>query len=154
MRKKRKKKLKKDLKNPSILPVLFIIALLSLFSETVRTMPAGALSEKFDDLSYELPKLNSELIEKKLLSNSLSISNKIDTKKLENEIIIKEKVKKIVIAKTPQAELEKTNVSNEIKTNIFFISLLNILFIYNELFFYLDLSSCNETINFLNMEGF
>jgi len=109
MRKKRKKKLKKDLKNPSILPVLFIIALLSLFSETVRTIPAGALSEKFDDLSYELPKLNSELIEKKLLSNSLSISNKIDTKKLENKIIIKEKTKKIVIAKTPQTELEKIN---------------------------------------------
>ena len=109
MRKNRKKKLKKNHKTTGILAVLLIIALLSLFSETVRTIPAGALSEKFDGISYELPKLNSELIEKKLLSNSLSISNKIDTKKLENEIIIKEKVKKIVIAKTPQAELEKTN---------------------------------------------
>ena len=109
MRKKKKIKLKKDHKNTGILPVLLIIALLSLFSETVRTIPAGALSEKFDGISYELPKLNSELIEKKLLSNSLSISNKIDTKKLENEIIIKEKVKKIVIAKTPQTELEKIN---------------------------------------------
>ena len=106
----RKKKFKKDHKNASILPVLLIIALLSLFSETVRTIPAGALSEKFDGMSYELPKLNSELIEKKLLSNSLSISNKIDSRKLENEIIIKEKVKKIVIAKTPQTELEKINL--------------------------------------------
>ena len=106
----RKKKFKKDHKNLSILPVLLIIALLSLFSETVRTIPAGALSEKFDGMSYELPKLNSELIEKKLLSNSLSISNKIDSRKLENEIIIKEKVKKIVIAKTPQTELEKINL--------------------------------------------
>ena len=66
MRKKRKKKLKKNHKNASILPVLFIIVLLSLFSETVRTIPAGALSEKFDGISYELPKLNSELIEKKI----------------------------------------------------------------------------------------
>ena len=73
MRKKKKVKLKKDPKNLSILPVLLIIALLSLFSETVRTIPAGALNEKFDGISYELPKLNSELIEKKLLSNSLSI---------------------------------------------------------------------------------
>ena len=115
MRKKRKKNFKKDHKNTSILPVLLIIALLSLFAETVRTIPAGALSEKFDGMSYELPKLNSELIEKKLLSNTLSISNKIDSKKLENEIIIKEKekekekVKKIVIAKAPRTELEKIN---------------------------------------------
>ena len=55
----RKKKIIKGHKNISILPVLFIIALLSLFSETVRTIPAGALSEKFDGMSYELPKLNS-----------------------------------------------------------------------------------------------
>ena len=89
--------------------VLFFILLLGLFSETVRTLPAGAFSEKFKNISYELPKLNSELIEKKLLSNSLSISNKIDYQKPENEIIIKEKVKKIVVAKVPEAELEKIN---------------------------------------------
>ena len=105
----RKKKITKGHKNISILPVLLIIALLSLFSETVRTIPAGALSEKFDGMSYELPKLNSELIETKLLSSSLSISNKIDYQKPENEIIIKEKVKKIVVAKAPEAELEKIN---------------------------------------------
>jgi len=89
--------------------VLFFILLLGLFSETVRTLPAGAFSEKFKNISYELPKLNSELTEKKLLSNSLSISNKIDYQKLENEIIIKEKDKKIVVAKAPEAELEKIN---------------------------------------------
>ena len=89
--------------------VLFFIFLLGLFSETVRTLPAGAFSEKFKNISYELPKLNSELIEKKLLSNSLSISNKIDYQKPENEIIIKEKDKKIVVAKAPEAELEKIN---------------------------------------------
>jgi len=89
--------------------VLFFIFLLGLFSETVRTLPAGALSEKFNDIPYELPNLNSKLIEKKLLSSSLSISNKIDYQKPENEIIIKEKVKKIVVAKVPEAELEKIN---------------------------------------------
>ena len=89
--------------------VLFFIFLLGLFAETVRTLPAGAFSEKFKNISYELPKLNSELIEKKLLSNSLSISNKIDYQKPENEIIIKEKDKKIVVAKAPEAELEKIN---------------------------------------------
>jgi len=89
--------------------VLFFIFLLGLFSETVRTLPAGAFSEKFKNISYKLPKLNSELIEKKLLSNSLSISNKIDYQKPENEIIIKEKDKKIVVAKAPEAELEKIN---------------------------------------------
>ena len=60
----RKKKIIKGHKNISILPVLLIIALLSLFSETVRTIPAGALSEKFDGMSYELSKLNSELPKK------------------------------------------------------------------------------------------
>jgi len=89
--------------------VLFFIFLLGLFAETVRTLPVGAFSEKFKNISYELPKLNSELTEKKLLSNSLSISNKIDYQKLENEIIIKEKDKKIVVAKAPEAELEKIN---------------------------------------------
>ena len=72
----RKKKFEKDPKTVSILPVLLVVALLSLFSETVRTIPAGALSEKFNDIPYKLPNLNSELIEKKLLSNSLSINNK------------------------------------------------------------------------------
>ena len=89
MRKKRKKKFKKGPKPVSILPVLLIIALLSLFSETVRTIPAGALNEKFNNLFYKLPKLNSELIEKKLLSSSLSITNKIYYQKQENEITIK-----------------------------------------------------------------
>ena len=70
MSKKRKKKLKKDHKNASILPVLFIIALLSLFSETVRTIPVGALSEKLNNISYKLPELNSSLIEGKLLNSS------------------------------------------------------------------------------------
>ena len=50
----------KSLKTTGILPVLLIITFLALFSETVRTLPAGALSENFFDLPYKVPKLNSD----------------------------------------------------------------------------------------------
>ena len=44
----KKKNFKKKARSTSsgIIPVLFIVALLALFSETVRTVPAGAFSEK------------------------------------------------------------------------------------------------------------
>ena len=58
VRKKGKRKINYLLKNKSkkqsILPVLFGIALLSLFSETLRTVPAGAKSENFRNLPFEL----------------------------------------------------------------------------------------------------
>ena len=48
VRKKGKRKinylLKNNSKKKSILPILFAIGLLSLFSETIRTVPAGAKS--------------------------------------------------------------------------------------------------------------
>ena len=56
----------KILKTTGILPILLIITLLALFSETVRTLPAGALSKNFFDLPYKVPRLDSEIIEKKL----------------------------------------------------------------------------------------
>ena len=67
----RKRKLKKKVKSTSsgIIPVLFIVALLALFSETVRTVPAGASSEKSFKNSFEVPKLNSQLIENKIINN-------------------------------------------------------------------------------------
>ena len=34
-----------------------------MFSETVRTLPAGAFSEKLNNIPYEMPRLNSDLIE-------------------------------------------------------------------------------------------
>ena len=46
----------KSSKTTGILPVLFIIAFLALFSETVRTLPVGALSDNFADLPYDVPK--------------------------------------------------------------------------------------------------
>ena len=69
-----------------ILPILLIIALLSLFSEAVRTIPAGAKSEFFTDTSYELPKLNSSLLEKKFINNSISVNKKINYQKSKNEV--------------------------------------------------------------------
>ena len=80
MKKKRKLKkkppIKKKAKSLSIIPFLFAIALLSLFSETMRSIPAGAKSEIFSNISFELPKLNSNILEKKLLKNTLLIKRK------------------------------------------------------------------------------
>jgi len=95
MKKKNKKKLvtrkkyKKKSKNLAILPILFFVALLSLFSETMRTIPVGAKSEMFANFSFEVPQLNSKPIETKYLNNSLSISKKSKYQKLnEGKIII------------------------------------------------------------------
>ena len=91
MKKKRiikKKKLKKEPKPTSgLVPVLFIIVLLGLFSETVRTLPAGAFSEKFKDMPFEIPRLNSGLVEEKLLY-------KADYRRINKEIIFKRTSKK------------------------------------------------------------
>ena len=91
MKKKRiikKKKLKKELKPTSgLVPVLFIIVLLGLFSETVRTLPAGAFSEKFKDMPFEIPRLNSGLVEEELLY-------KADYRRINKEIIFKRTSKK------------------------------------------------------------
>ena len=71
MRKKGGKRINKKnflkRKNTSIgiIPILFIVTLLALFSEAARTIPAGAFSEKLIQQSFEIPKLNSKLIEKK-----------------------------------------------------------------------------------------
>ena len=54
IKKKRKTnhRLKNKSKKQTILPVLFGIALLSLFSETIQTVPAGAKSENFRNLPF------------------------------------------------------------------------------------------------------
>ena len=103
MKKKRKKRINKKnflkRKNTSsgIIPVLFIVALLALFSESVRTMPAGAFSEKLIQKGYssisdidiisvnslrafEIQKLNSEIIEKKTINKSFLVSKNSDYK--------------------------------------------------------------------------
>ena len=94
MKKRRKRKVErkkfkvKGNSSIGILPVLSVVALLALFSETVRTLPAGALiGENFFNLPYEVPRLNSEIIEKKLLEKS-------DYRRIHKEIIFKKTSKK------------------------------------------------------------
>ena len=111
-------------KSVSILPLLFVVGLLSLFSETIRTIPVGAKSENFTNIFIKLPKLNSNLLEKKFLNNiTLSTSKKNDYQKLtndlflieenfniDNELIInRDNKEEIIVAKAPKEELEKIN---------------------------------------------
>ena len=72
---KRKKSLKKANKSTGILPVLFVVALISLFSETMRTIPVGAYSDNFLNISHKVPKLNSEIFEEKFLKNKIKYKN-------------------------------------------------------------------------------
>ena len=79
----------KSPKTTGILPVLFIIAFLALFSETVRTLPVGALSDNFADLPYDVPKLNSDLMGKKFIKNNLKIKKNFKDKAVEETSIAK-----------------------------------------------------------------
>ena len=112
MRKKRKKIINRKnflkRKNTSIgiIPILFIVALLALFSEAVRTIPAGAFSEKLFQTSFEIPKLNSKLIEKKILNKSFLINNNTDYQNTKDKMIIDETK---IIAKTPEIIIPETN---------------------------------------------
>ena len=78
---------KKD-KSYSIIPILFIIALISLFSETIRTVPAGAKSESFKNISFKIPNLNSPKLEKKIINNATSFIVKRNNAFLIEENII------------------------------------------------------------------
>ena len=82
---KRKKPLKRENKSTGILPVLFVVALISLFSETMRTIPVGAYSDNFLNISYKVPKLNSEVFEKKFLKNN----NKIKHENTKEQAVLK-----------------------------------------------------------------
>ena len=124
-KKHKKKKSFKKKRNISsgIIPVLFVVALMALFSETIRTIPAGAFSEKLIQNSFKVPKLNSKLIEKKILNKSVLIANNTDYQKAEDKIIISEEniipkteiIKKkepVIITKLPK------KIIPEIDTNI------------------------------------
>ena len=83
----KKRKIKRAAKSISLLPILFIILFLGLFSETVRTLPAGAFSEISNTMPYKLPKLNSDLVEKQIF-------NKEDYLRIKEEIIFEKIAKK------------------------------------------------------------
>ncbi len=114
MRKKRKKRinnknfLKRKNTSTGIIPVLFLVALLALFSESVRTIPAGAFSEKLIQKPFEIPKLNSKIIEEKIINKSFLISKNSDyksTKDKDKAIINKTNI----IAKTPEIIIQENN---------------------------------------------
>ena len=105
MRKKVKKsgrKLKKNIgkkKNLNILPILLVITLLGIFSETVRTLPVGALSELKKPNLYDLPKLNPQFKEDKYLKKKINLikissknNEKENTKNIENTVKNNEKI--------------------------------------------------------------
>ena len=109
---KKKRLVKKKFKVPSILPLLFAIALLSLFSETMRTIPAGAKSDNFSNIPFELPKLNSNILEKNLLNNVSLVNEKINYENSKKEIFLIEDNfsidKELIVAKVP--EEKKQNI--------------------------------------------
>ena len=115
MKKKRKSKkklpIKKKAKPLSIIPFLFAIAFLSLFSEAMRTIPAGAKSDNFSNIPFELPKLNSNIIEKKHLDNTLLINEKINYQNSKNDIFLIEENfsidKELIVAKVPEEKKQK-----------------------------------------------
>jgi len=104
---KRKKLLKKDNKSNGIIPVLLIVALISLFSETMRSIPVGAFSDNFSNISYKVPKLNSDVLEKKYINDSLKFdyvtTEKANIHKTKDPFdldrAIKEKEEELIIAK-------------------------------------------------------
>jgi len=104
---KRKKSLTKESKSGGILPVLLIVALISLFSETMRSIPVGAFSDNFSNISYKVPKLNSDVLEKKYINDSLKFdyvtTEKANIHKTKDPFdldrAIKEKEEELIIAK-------------------------------------------------------
>ena len=136
----KKKIIKKALKETSgLVPALFIIVLLGLFSETVRTLPAGAFSEKFKDMPFEIPSLNSGLIEEKILNKSVLIAKNADYQNTKDKIIISEeniisktelieKKEPIFIAKVPEKIIQEidTKIPNEEKTEDALVDIPNV----------------------------
>ena len=102
-KKKTIKKKKKNLNNKiGLVFLLSFLVILGLFSETVRTLPAGAFSEKLNNIPYEMPRLNSDLIEEKLF-------NKADYQKIKEEIVfdrIYKKEKKIKKIKSIEKDIQ------------------------------------------------
>ena len=73
----------------------------ALLFETVKTLPVGAFSENISNMPYEVPKLNSQKLESKLLNEEnfkdfdkklLFIENNIDEKLMFIETNIEKKI--------------------------------------------------------------
>ena len=135
-RKKRKKLIRinnpiKQLKTGGLLLVLFFIFLMSLFAETVKTLPVGASSEYYKGL-FDIPKLSLDIYDDKLSKIFLiKKTPKIDSKTKETlvskeEILIETKeiiekknedkiIKKDEVKIAKLKDLEKSNIDIEVK---------------------------------------
>ena len=71
---------KKSSSKFGIYGILAFFLFLGLFSESVRTVPAGAFSELPLDSNLKIENLNSQLIEQKVLNASYIKSSKIEYK--------------------------------------------------------------------------
>ena len=135
-RKKRKKLIRinnpiKQLKTGGLLLVLFFIFLMSLFAETVKTLPVGASSEYYKGL-FDIPKLSLDIYDDRLSKTFLiKKTPKIDSKTKETlvskeEILIETKeiiekknedkiIKKDEVKIAKLKDLEKSNIYIEVK---------------------------------------
>ena len=135
-RKKRKKLIRinnpiKQLKTGGLLLVLFFIFLMSLFAETVKTLPVGASSEYYKGL-FDIPKLSLDIYDDKLSKIFLiKKTPKIDSKTketlvskeeilIETKEIIEEKnedkiIKEDEVKIAKLKDLEKSNIYIEVK---------------------------------------
>ena len=73
--------------------VLFFIFLLGLFSETVRTLPAGAFSE--NKFFYDITKLSSKIFNDQLINN-LSITKETPKNELLNKEVFSQKTQTFI----------------------------------------------------------
>ena len=135
-KKKRKKLIRinkpiKKLKTGGTSLVLFLIFLMGLFAETVRTLPAGASNEYYRGF-FDIPKLSPDIYDDKLAKTFLiKKTPKIDSKTKET-LVLKEEIlietKKIIEKKNEDKiikedevkiaklkNLEKSNIDIEIK---------------------------------------
>ena len=89
--------------------VLFFIILLGLFSETVRTLPAGAFSE--NKFFYDITKLSSKIFDDQLINN-LSILKETPKNELLNKEVFSQKTQTFV---TPKEIIENKTQDKIIK---------------------------------------
>ena len=89
--------------------VLFFIFLLGLFSETVRTLPAGAFSE--NKFFYDITKLSSKIFNDQLINN-LSIIKETPKNELLNKEVFSQKTQTFI---TPKEIIENKTQNKIVK---------------------------------------
>ena len=120
---KRKIPLKKEGKSTGIIPVLIVIALISLFSETMRTIPVGAYSDNFSNISHKVPKLNSEIFEEKFLKNNnknkyTKVQAALKVEEIPNKDKLLKEKEEIIIAKIVDTDFSFNEEKIEIKETV------------------------------------